>query len=381
MPESRRDFLRLLARLGITAAAGKFFLSEGGLAERCLAAAGPRALKPVEAEFYEKLDGGKVRCLLCPHEENLAPGQAGKCRCRANIDGKLMTWAAGQPCVINVDPIEKSPLAHVLPGRKVLAVAHAGCNVECLYCQNWQMALRSPKETTNLEFSRPSALADATKQDLAGLTFTYTEPTTALEFNRDLAAAAQKQGLRSFLCTNGYVSAKPFDGLLANLDGVTVTLKGFTDGFYQQYVRIGSMEPVLETLKRIKAAGKWLEVATLVVPGANDNDADLKKLIAWIRTNLGPDTPWHLERFAPSYKMANLPPTPIPTLEHVRQLGFAGGLRYVYLANVPLHEGNHTYCAACKKPLIKRAGFKVIENNLKSGRCGFCKAAIPGVWS
>jgi pyruvate formate lyase activating enzyme len=335
----------------------------------------------VDADYWEKLPDGAAKCLLCPLEEKLTVGQSGRCHARENRGGRLVTLASGQPCVVNVDPIEKNPLAHVLPGGKVLSVAHAGCNLECLYCQNWEMALRSPRETKNVEFNRSEALTGASSQKLVGVNFTYTEPTTHAEFNRKLAAEAKKLGLRTFACTNGYVNAKPFDDLLEVLDGVTVTIKGASDAFYQKYTGAPSLAPVLESCKRAKASGKWIEIATLVIPSVNDGDAELQKTAKWIQSSLGPDTPWHIERFVPAYKMRNLPPTPTSTLERARSIGLKAGLRHVYLANVPLHEGNHTFCPRCKKAVVKRLGFKVLENNIQSGLCRFCRTPIPGIWS
>ena len=338
-------------------------------------------LPPLEAEYYAKGPLDSVYCHLCPRQEHLEKGQAGLCRARTNEGGVLKTYGSGQPCVLNIDPIEKNPACHFLPGSKVLTLAHGGCNLSCKYCQNWEFSQKSPRETSNLRFDRDEALRLAGEKKAIGVTFTYTEGTTHIEFNRKLAEAARRMGLRTYLCSNGYVQEKPLQEFLEVLDGVTVTIKGFRDSFYKEYMGADSVKPVLESCKRIRASGKWLEVATLIVPGVNDDREQLGETARWICDNLGPQTPWHLERFTPKYMLANLPQTPAATMEMARGIGMRSGLKYVYISNLAPHKGNNTYCPRCAKSVIDRLGFKVLNNSLKGGRCPSCATKIAGVWT
>ena len=370
----RREFVRTMARLGL----GAGFAPLVGRLLEGPASAAEGATGPAQ---YWHPEGGKAVCDLCPRAESLADGEAGFCRVRQNRGGKLVTRGWDRPCILNVDPVEKNPLAHVLPGAEMLAVAHAGCNLRCLYCQNWEFSQCSPDETRNLrDFRKDDALAKARQRKLRGLAFTYTEPASCPEFVGELAAMAKALGLVPTLCTCGFVQPAPLARLLEPFAAVTVTYKGPTEAFYER-VCGAQLRPVLDAMVRIKAQRKWLEVATLVVPTLNDDPAGLRTMAAWMVRNLGPDTPWHLERFQPQYKLRDLPQTPQATLEKARQIGFEAGLKFVYLSNLAPHEGNHTYCPGCHRAVIKRLGFRVLENSLLAGRCPHCRAALPGLWS
>jgi len=372
----RRQFIAEMARLGIVFELAPSLASAGAPPDRGV------QLLPAEAEYYSDGPDGAVVCGLCPHQETLTEGQLGKCRTRINLRGSLHTYGVGQPCVLNVDPIEKNPLNHVLPGASILSIAHAGCNLRCQYCQNWQFSQECPRDTRNLRFDQAEALALSKSKDLKAITFTYTEGTTHIEFNKRLAAATKKAGLRVFLCSNGYIQPKPLADFLQVLDGATITIKGFTDEFYQTYAGAArSFKPVLDSCQQIRKAGKWLEVATLIVPALNDSDKELSDIARWIKGSLGPDTPWHLERFTPKYKMANRPQTPQATLEKAMKLGRSEGLRFVYISNLAPHDGNHTFCPRCQKPVIRRLGFKVLKNELRAGQCPNCRTPIPGIWA
>jgi len=370
----RRQFIAGMAKLGFVL---NFAPAAGAVG---LAGRGVRK-PPAKADYYRKNADGSVTCTLCPHAETLRHGETGRCRVRTNFRGTLKTYAVGQPCVVNVDPLEKNPLCHVLPGSSTFSVAHAGCNLRCQYCQNWQFSQQSPRETRNLKFDQDEAVSLARGKSIPSVTFTYTEGTSHIEFNRRFAAAARKLGLRVYLCSNGYIRRKPFADFLEVLDGVTITIKGFRDAFYRDYIGAASYKPVLESCKQVKAAGKWIEVATLIVPGLNDSTSELTDIARWVRENLGAYTPWHLERFTPKYKLLNKPQTPIATLEKARRIGRRAGLRYVYVSNFAPHPANHTYCHHCGKPVIKRLGFKVLRNMLRAGRCPYCRTKIPGVWA
>jgi pyruvate formate lyase activating enzyme len=377
---NRRGFIQRLLEYGVgTAAATLLYeaLAHPNLAE---AAREGVHLPPIDAQYSARLSGRDVECHLCPRQERLSPGQLGACRARTNIGGAMKTYASGQPCVLNVDPIEKNPACHFLPGSKVLTIAHAGCNLRCLYCQNWEFSQKNSNETNNLRFDQGEALQLATQKQLAGVTFTYTEGTSHIEFNKKFAEAAHKVGFRVYLCSNGYIQERPLTDFLELLDGVTITIKGFRDSFYSKYIGVPSVKPVLESCKRVRKSGKWLEIATLVVGGVNDSDEELRSIAGWIRENLGPQTPWHLERFVPKFMLSNLPQTPVKTLERARDMGLRAGLKFVYISNVAPHSGNHTYCPKCGKAVIERLGFKVLQNRLRDGHCPACSTSIPGVW-
>ena len=267
------------------------------------------------------------------------------------------------------------------PFSLLVKPASADCNLRCQYCQNWQFSQECPRDTRNLEFDQAEALCLAKWRDIKSLTFTYTEGTTHIEFNKRLAAAAKGAGLRVFLCSNGYIQPKPLADFLAVLDGVTVTIKGFTDAFYQTCIGARTFRPVLDSCQQIRKAGKWLEVATLIVPGMNDTEKELGDIARWVKAELGADTPWHIERFTPKYKLTNRPQTPVATLEKAVALGRAEGLRFVYISNLAPHPDNHTSCPRCHRPVIKRLGFKVLRNDLQAGRCPHCRTLIPGIWA
>ena len=381
--QTRRAFLTWMGWLGLNAALAPALLKtlEGlGIVDAgALAATLPRT--PVPARYWRQLPGGQVQCLLCPRQEVLAPGQMGFCRVRQNLRGTLVTHAYGQPCVLNLDAVEMNPLNHFHPGMKVLGVAHAGCNLRCAYCQNWQFSQKSPLETKNIvpfDFRQMGEKMRARR--IGGLSFSFTEADCAPEFSADFAQFVGELGLKRTLCTAGYIEKQPFRELLRHFEAVTITYKGATDSFYRQVVQ-GTLAPVLDAMVTAKAEGKWLEVATLIVPTLNDRREDLATMARWLRQNLGADTPWHLERFEPSYKLAHLSPTSQATLEAARQIGLDAGLKFVYISNLAPHPGNHTYCPSCGRTLLKRLGFKVLENHLARGHCPACRTRLPGVWA
>jgi len=381
--QSRRALLAWMGWLGLNAALVPALLKTlehlGFMDTGAQAATLPRT--PVPARYWRKLSGGQVQCLLCPRREVLAPGEMGFCRVRQNLKGKLVTHAYGQPCVLNLDAVEMNPLNHFHPGMQVLAVAHAGCNLRCAYCQNWQFSQKSPLETRNIvpfDF-RPMGEKLRAKA-VGGVSFTYTEADCAPEFAIDFAQFVGELGLKRTLCTAGYIEKQPFRELLRHVDAVTITYKGATDEFYRRIVQ-GTLAPVLDAMETAKAEGKWLEVATLIVPTLNDRRQSLTAMARWLRQNLGPDTPWHLERFEPSYKLAHLPPTSQVALETARQIGLDAGLNFVYISNLAPHPGNHTYCPSCGQALIRRLGFKVQENRLAQGRCPSCRTRLSGLWA
>ncbi len=369
---TRRRFIFLLQQLGVSAA----------VTETLYPFAIARAATPADtpAKYWHTTSGG-VECELCPRNETLASGEVGSCHVRANRRGKLVTLGYDHPCVLNIDPIEKNPLAHVLPGAELLAIAHAGCNIHCPYCQNWQFSQKGPDQTRNIaDFDRAAVIAKAAQRKLKGLAFTYTEPSVTPEFLAAAAQSAADKGLLLTLCSCGYIQDKPLRDIVKPFAAVTITYKGATEQFYHD-VCGASLAPVLNSMVAVKSLGKWLEVATLIVPTLNDDTKLLASMARWIVKNLGPDTPWHLERFNPQHELANLPMTPQATLETTRKIGFDAGLKFVYISNLAPHEGNHTYCPHCHAAVITRLGFKIIRNDLTDGTCPNCRTKLPGIWT
>jgi pyruvate formate lyase activating enzyme len=341
----------------------------------------PMRRAPIRAEYFYRIENSSdVQCTLCPHNERLSPGEWGKCRIRKNINGELKTYGYGQPCILNIDPIGKNPISHFLPEIEILSIAHAGCNLRCLYCQNWEFAQKSPIHTRNISPIDPDRIAKKMRsKNLKGVGFSYTEPVCCPEFVKEFASLCKDYGFSRTLCTAGYIKEKPFKDLLREFEAVTITFKGNSSRFYRE-VTGSTLTPVLNSMETVKSEGKWLEVATLVVPGLNDSTDTLEDIAKWIRDHLGEKTPWHIEKFNPQYKLQKLPPTPQKTLERARKIGFDTGLQYVYTSNIAPHEGNHTYCHHCGKVIIKRMGFKVLKNLIRSGKCPYCGSTIPGVF-
>ncbi len=381
---TRRDFLRLMGRLGLGMSLAPVVwqaFSTCGVLDgngRVLGATMRQGNRT--ADHYTRLRGKQVRCTLCPRRETLRPGERGYCLGRENRDGRLVTHAYGQPCVLNIDPVGKNPLAQFYPEMEVLAVAHAGCNLRCKYCQNFQYIEHGPTETKNITPFDPAAtVAKMKEKRIGGVGFTYTEPAYAPEFVAEFAQCCGEAGLKRTICTAGFVEEKPFRELLRHFEAVTITYKGPTERFYREVVD-GALAPVLKAMEAAKSEGVWLEVATLIVPTLNDGADDLRTMARWIHDHLGPQTPWHLERFDPQYRLRNLPPTPQTTLETAYAIGRDAGLDYVYLSNLAPHVHNHTACPSCDRTVIKRMGFKVLENLVRGGKCPHCGTELAGVW-
>jgi pyruvate formate lyase activating enzyme len=403
---SRRTFLKGLAGVGLCALGSAAAWADWQWAE---------GEKPVETELalpehareamcYTGIDGGLdcaschapaepshtlychvphqgryVRCGLCPHRCVLAEGERGTCRVRENRGGKLYTFVYGNPCAVNVDPIEKKPFYHFLPGTAAFSLATAGCNLRCQYCQNYTISQQPPEETPNYD-APPEAVVTATAQSGApSIAYTYSEPIVFYEYMLDTARLARRAGLRNVVISAGYINPDPLRELCRAVDAIKIDLKGYNDDFYRQ-VCSGTLEPVLEAIQVIHDMGVHLEIVNLVVPTLNDDLAELRALVEWVMEALGPDVPLHFSRFHPDYQLMNLPATPIETLEAARQAALDIGLHYVYMGNVPGHEGNHTYCPHCGQMIVQRSAMATIAMNVVDGRCGYCQAPIAGVW-
>jgi pyruvate formate lyase activating enzyme len=333
-----------------------------------------------EASWYKKLDGRKVECQLCPQACTVADMERGTCGVRENRDGIYYTLVHSVACSVHVDPIEKKPFFHVMPGETALSYATAGCNVECKFCQNWEISQFRPEQVRAYHLP-PDAMVAAAKRSGAKLTAaTYSEPVVFWEYVRDAAAAARSAGLKPTVVSNGFIQDQPLKEVLPLLSAFKVDLKAFTETFYREQVR-GELEPVLKSLQTIHRAGVWLEIVVLLVPTLNDSEDEVRRLAAWVAENLDPSVPVHFTRFHPTYRLTNLPPTPVPTLERAWRAAKAEGLDFVYLGNLPGHEAENTYCPACGETVIRRLGFQILENRVQHGHCAGCKRAIPGVWS
>jgi pyruvate formate lyase activating enzyme len=350
-----------------------------GIAARDDAAPVKGRVQAREASYWQPLDNGWVRCLLCPRQCVVPPGGRGHCGVRENRDGVYYTLTYGDPCAIHIDPIEKKPFFHFLPGTTAFSIATAGCNLDCKFCQNWQISQSKPEDLYNYSLS-PADLVDAALRSGAkSIAYTYSEPTIFYEYMFDCAKIAHEKGLRNVYHSNGYINEEPLKALAPYLDAANIDLKGMSEEYYAD-MSDGSLAPVLRTLKILHDAGVHVEITTLVIPGRNDDPAMIKKECEWIRDNLGPDTPLHFSRFHPEYKLRDLPPTPIETLDEARDTALRVGLEYVYVGNVPGHAGNSTYCPECGAEVIDRVGYDVELVGLKDGHCASCGAPIDGVW-
>jgi len=332
-----------------------------------------------EAMFYEKLEDGKVICQLCPHYCRIENGKRGICGVRENQDGKLYSLVYGKVVSSAIDPIEKKPLYHFYPGSDAFSLATVGCNLRCLNCQNYSIS-QLPRERGEIEgrdYTPESIVSQAKRLGCKSIAYTYTEPTIFFELAYDTSRLAQRELIKNIFVTNGYMNKEVLLKISPYLDAANVDLKSFSEDFYRKYCA-GKLDPVLEILKLMKKLGIWLEVTTLIIPTLNDSEEELKRIAEFI-VNLGPDTPWHLSRFYPTYKLNDLPRTPTETLHLARQIGLKTGLRYVYTGNVPGDEGENTYCYNCGKVLIQRYGYRIEKFYLEEGRCRFCQAKIDGV--
>ncbi|MFC1517241.1 AmmeMemoRadiSam system radical SAM enzyme [Candidatus Margulisiibacteriota bacterium] len=334
----------------------------------------------VEARYYKQLENKSVQCQLCPNFCLIKPGERGKCGARVNSDGKLYTLVYARPVAIHVDPIEKKPLSHVLPGTKSFSIATPGCNLGCLFCQNWQISQAKPEESTVVHFPPEKVVANALKHGCKTIAFTYTEPTIFYEYMLDTAKLAKKKGLKCVMHSCGYINPEPLAELLPYLDAVNIDLKAFSGRYYRKMC-FGDLQPVLKTLQAIKKKGVWLEITNLVIPGKNDDPKQITEMCAWIKNNLGPDVPLYFAAFTPSYQLQNIPSTPVGTLTLARDIAKREGLNYVYIGNIYGNAGESTYCSKCGEILIKRMGYNIIYNKLEDGKCPHCGTKIPGVWS
>jgi len=364
----RRDFLRIAAATGLCPLA--MAQTTSGASSR---------VSDHEALAYEKLDDGQVVCLLCPHQCTVPDGGRGLCGVRENQGGVYKTLVYGRVCAAHVDPIEKKPLFHFLPGTRAYSIATAGCNVECQFCQNWQISQTRPEDIRSQDMPPATVIEQARRHDCKTIAYTYSEPTVFYEYVLDTARASKEAGVHSVTISNGFIQADPMKRLCEVLSAVKIDLKAFTEEFYRRYVR-GRLRPVLDTLELLKAQGMHFELVTLLIPGLNDSEDEVRQMSRWVVKNLGVDVPMHFTRFHPAYKMTNLSQTPPSTLVRAREIAVSEGVHYAYVGNLPGHKYENTYCHACGKRIVERYSMYVGEVGIKDGKCAHCGAPIPGVW-
>ena len=337
-------------------------------------------MNKIEASFWHKDDSGKIVCDICPRHCSLQNGQKGYCFVRGCENDKICLHAYGRASSFCIDPIEKKPLNHFLPGTPVLSFGTIGCNLGCKFCQNWTIS-ESEEMNELSEEGMPEEIANAAvKYGCRSVAFTYNEPVIFFEYARDVAKACHQKKIKTVAVTAGYIEKGAREEFFSFIDAANVDLKSFSEDFYRKYCS-ASLKPVLETLKYIREKTEvWLEITSLIIPGLNDSPKEIDALTHWIVNELGPQTPLHLSAFHPSHLMMEVPPTPLTTLIGAREIALKNGLRYVYVGNVSDEKGESTWCHACGKKLIARQGYVIDEWNLVNGRCRFCQTEVAGVY-
>ena len=321
-----------------------------------------------------------IECELCPRHCRLKNGERGNCRVRIHLDGKLFSLAYGNPCAVHVDPIEKKPQYHVLPGSQSFSIATAGCNLHCKGCQNWEISQRSSEETDNIHLPPDAVVAHALENKCQSISYTYSDPVVFYEYMLDTSLLAHKHNLLNIMVTAGYIEKKPLAALSGIIDAAHVDLKGITEEFYRDMTG-ATLKPVQDSILQMQKQGTWVELINLIIPTWNDQEKDIRALCRWVKENAGPEMPLHFSRFFPMHQLKNLPPTPEETLTRAWEIAKQEGIHYPYVGNLPNHPGNHTYCPLDGKLLIRRTGYSILDNNIENGQCRFCGHPIPGIWS
>lgn len=335
-----------------------------------------------EAMFYEKVGDEKVRCGLCRFRCLISSGRRGICMVRENRAGTLYTLVYGKAVAEHVDPIEKKPLFHVLPGSRSYSIATVGCNFRCLHCQNYAISQSSAgvMAISGVDLAPADIVAKALATGCTSIAYTYTEPTIFYEYAYDTAVLARAAGLKNIFVTNGYITPEALAHIRPYLDAANIDLKGYSNRFYREVVH-AMLHEVLESIVEYKRQGIWIELTTLVIPNWNDSDEDLRGIARFIAEKVGVEVPWHVTQFYPTYKLLDQPRTPVATLRRARQIGLDADLRYVYEGNVPGEGGESTYCPGCGELLIRRFGYAIDSNLLQDGKCPKCAFVMDGIWS
>lgn len=333
-----------------------------------------------EAILYERAEDDQVRCNLCAHRCLIREGHYGICGVRQNIRGLLYTRVYGRPVAQHLDPIEKKPLYHFLPGSLSYSIATIGCNFRCGFCQNWQISQVRLSEAPGIPGSEESPdriVEHALASSARSIAYTYTEPTIFMEYALDIAQCAREHGLKNVFVTNGFMTQEALERMRGLVDAANVDLKFYSDEAYRR-VCSGRLAPVLDTVRRMKQMGIWVEVTTLLVPGENDDEDQLRGIAGFL-AGLDPDIPWHISRFHPDFRLTDRSSTPQQSMRRALEIGRQAGIRYIYAGNVE-GWGTDTQCHACGKTVMQRVGFSVEQNHMSGGACGFCSAKIPGIF-
>lgn len=375
----RRAFLKAAALPCLAACAGGFAGVQQTVPLEAASLAEKDAQYIVEAKFYEKQPYKKIKCKLCPRECVIDDKERGYCGVRENRGGTYYTLVHSRVVTAHVDPIEKKPFFHFLPGTLAFSIATAGCNVNCKMCQNWEISQIRPEQVRST-YAPPQKLAALAQQyQCPSIAYTYSEPVIFYEYMVDAADAAHEAGVKSVVVTGGYIQEDPLKKLCPHVDAIKVDLKAFSEKFYKEIVN-GELKPVLNCLVTLQNRGMWTEIVYLVVPTLNDSDQELKGLARWVKAELGLDVPVHFTRFHPEYLLKNLPPTPVETLERAKAIADGEGLHYVYVGNVPGHPAENTYCPRCRRVVVERTGYTIASVHLRKGKCQYCQQTIAGVW-
>jgi len=330
--------------------------------------------------MYQDETARGIMCRICPNECVLKEGELSKCNNRKVHNSKLYTLAYGNPCTAAVDPVEKKPLYHFLPGSRAYSIATAGCNLVCLNCQNWAISQTSPDKTRNYDIPPVQVVAESIKNNCASIAYTYSEPVTFYEYVFDTATLARKAGVKNIMKSNGYINPEPLKNLCGVIDAANIDLKAFTESTYLKLTG-GKLQPVLDTLKVYRDMGVWLEITNLIVPTWTDNQDDIANMCKWLGENGFKNTPIHFDRFYPMYKLEQLAPTPVDVLNNAVRLAEGEGLNYVYTGNMPGNEKSDTICPSCKSVVVARQGYRITVNNITNGKCNKCGSKIDGVWN
>jgi pyruvate formate lyase activating enzyme len=370
---SKREFLKkcLTISAGMISLPHSFEFDEGVKSEQGI-------YKKV-AMFQEETPRG-IMCRICPNECVLKEGEISKCNNRKVHKSQLYTMAFGNPCSANVDPIEKKPLYHFLPGSKAFSIATAGCNLVCLNCQNWTISQTSPDKTRNYDLMPEKVVEQALLNDCKSIAYTYSEPITFYEYVFETATLARRAGLKNILKSNGYINREPLKKLCSVIDGVNIDLKSFNESTYLKLTG-GKLQPVLDSLKIFNDLGIWLEVTNLIVPSWTDNVNDIRMMCKWLKENGFEKTPLHFSRFYPIHKLEQLPSTPVEILRNAAMIASEEGIKYVYIGNVPGSEIANTKCTSCDSTVVIRQGYRIVSNIIKNGKCDKCGKTIDGIWT
>ena len=320
-----------------------------------------------------------VMCNICPNECILGEGDVSNCRSRKVIDSELKTLSYGNPCALNIDPVEKKPLYHFLPGTKAFSLAVSGCNLACLNCQNWTISQSSPADTRNWDLMPEEVIKSVIESDCSSIAYTYSEPVTFYEYMYDTATLAAESGIKNIIVSNGYIKEKPLRHLTGVIDAANIDLKVFNESKYLK-LSGGKLQPVLDSLTVYLEEGVWLEITNLIVPGWSDNPEEIREMCLWLVKNGFDSVPLHFSRFQPLYKLQQLPPTPVDILTLAMETALSEGMKYVYIGNVPGSRATNTVCPSCGKDLIERRGYTITGYNMKDGSCFYCNTPIGGVW-